>query len=165
MPGPYEIASGTLGGPPGFYRTPGKINLNTLRHPDVLAGLLDESDIYALQYSAAFGPGQNFPAGLSMPLSLQDQHGDAISNPAAGPRDWWLQFITARDGIDPLATTAAPIAGTGLPLPGMPRVPSGIVPPVGSSVTAGSHPFRGMAILCKCQWRRNGRGRHGYQRL
>jgi hypothetical protein len=61
-------------------------------------------------------------------------------------RDWWTQFIMARDGIDPLPTTAAPTAGTGLPLPGLPRAPSGTAPPALSSVTAGSHPFRGLGF-------------------
>jgi hypothetical protein len=147
---PYEVAAGSIGGPVGFFRTPGKINLNTLRYPDVLAGLVDESDVYALTFTTAFGPGLNFPAGLSVPSSLPDQHGDQVSVPtAAATRDWWLQFLTSRDGIDPLPTTVtAPLqtAGTGLPLPGMPRVPSGILPPTlpapGSSVPAGSHPFR-----------------------
>ena len=64
---PYQITAGTINGSLGFYRTPGKINLNTVRHPDVLAGLLDENDIYALCYSAPFPAGQNFPAGLSVP--------------------------------------------------------------------------------------------------
>jgi hypothetical protein len=115
-----------------------------------LAGLVDESDVYALTFTTAFGPGLNFPAGLSVPSSLPDQHGDQVSVPtAAATRDWWLQFLTSRDGIDPLPTTVtAPLqtAGTGLPLPGMPRVPSGVLPPTlpapGSSVPAGSHPFR-----------------------
>jgi hypothetical protein len=147
---PYQITAGTINGSPGFYRTPGKINLNTVRHPDVLAGLLDESDIYALSYSAPFPAGQNFQAGLSVPLSLLDQNGDTVSVPATATRDWWLQFITARDGIDPLPTANG---GTNLPLPGLPRYPSGTSTTVplpwattfstGAAVPPGSHPFRG----------------------
>ncbi len=153
--GPYEIATGSLGGPAGFYRTPGKINLNTLRYPDVLAGLLDESDIYTLQYSQLFGPGQNFTAGLSMPLSLPDQNttdtfpaalpATQVPSPMAGQlRDWWTQFVTTRDGTDPLSAAGG---GTGLSLPGLPRTPSGTAPPAaGWNVPPGSHPFRGMGF-------------------
>ena len=153
----YMITAGTLNGPLGFYRTPGKINLNTVRHPDVLAGLLDESDIYALNFSAQYPAGQNFTSGLSMPLSLPDQNGldtfpvalpTQVTSPMAGQlRDWWLQFITARDGIDPLPTANG---GTNLPLPGLPRYPSGTSPrrtarrlAPGLAVPPGSHPFRG----------------------
>jgi hypothetical protein len=150
---PYMITAGSLNGPLGFYRTPGKINLNTVRHPDVLAGLLDENDIYALYYSPQFPPGQNFPANLSVPQSLPDQNGDTVVNPTTGTvRDWWLQFLTSRDGIDPLPV-GAPTNGTGLTLPGMPRYPSGTSPTTptawattfttGAAVPPGSHPFRG----------------------
>ncbi len=148
---PYQITEGSVNGAPGFYRTPGKINLNTLRHPDVLAGLLDENDIYALSYSAQFPAGQNYPANLSVPLSLPDQNGDTVINPPTQTvRDWWTQFVMARDGIDPLAPAAG---GTNLPLPGMPRYPSGIAAtswPTGlntaTAVPPGSHPFRGMGF-------------------
>ena len=208
---PYQITAGMIGSSFGtyFYRTPGKINLNTVRHPDVLAGLLDESDIFSLNYSSTFPSGLNFPQGLSVPLSLPDQNGDTVppvptipvwvantaytmgqfvqpsppngfaylciqpgtSGPPTPPpvwpiapgtvpdgtvvwafastRDWWLQFVTARDGIDPLLPANG---GTGLPIPGMPPTVSGVAPPAvgvaglglsGSSVVAGSHPFRG----------------------
>jgi len=140
---PYQITAGMIGSSFGtyFYRTPGKINLNTVRHPDVLAGLLDESDIFSLNYSPTFPSGLNFPQGLSVPLSLPDQNGDQVSVPTPGTvRDWWLQFVTARDGIDPLLPANG---GTGLPLPGMPPTVSGVAPPAGSSVVGGSHPFRG----------------------
>ncbi|HEV8071933.1 MAG TPA: hypothetical protein VGP76_29735 [Planctomycetaceae bacterium] len=141
---PYQITAGVIGSSLGtyFYRTPGKINLNTVRHPDVLAGLLDESDIFSLNYSSAFPGGLNFPQGLSVPLSLPDQNGDQVSVPTPGTiRDWWLQFVTARDGIDPLPTTAVPTGGSGLALPGMPPAVSGS--PAVSGVIPGSHPFRG----------------------
>ncbi|HEV8001059.1 MAG TPA: hypothetical protein VGP63_14330, partial [Planctomycetaceae bacterium] len=146
---PYQITAGTINGTPGFYRTPGKINLNTLRYPDVLAGLLDSGDVYSLSYSAAYPAGANFPANLSMPLSLPDLNGaDTFLAPStvAGQRDWWTQFIMARDGVDPLPLTALPNPGTNLPIPGMPRVPSGVAPPAGSTVPAGSHPFRGLGF-------------------
>jgi hypothetical protein len=158
---PYQITAGTLNGPLGFYRTPGKINLNTLRHPDVLAGLLDENDIYGLAFSTQFPaspPSLNFPQNLQVPFSLPDQNGDTVVNPPVTPsppypvntRDWWLQFLTARDGVDPLPSANG---GTNLSLPGMPRYPSGTAPPSGvnsfstlAAVTPGSHPFRGQGF-------------------
>jgi hypothetical protein len=146
---PNYVTAGSLNGQLGFYRTPGKINLNTLRHPDVLAGLLDESDIYTLQYSNPY-PGSTPPlSNLQVPLSLPDQTGDTVvNNPAVPPvRDWWLQFLTARDGVDPLPSANG---GTNLTLPGLPRYPSGSAPPAGLStgvsVVPGSHPFRDLGF-------------------
>ena len=43
------------------------------------------------------------------------------ANPSYTTRDWWEQFITTRDGVDPLPVGGG---GTGLSLPGMPRTPS-----------------------------------------
>jgi hypothetical protein len=152
---PNQVTAGSIGGPLLFYRTPGKINLNTLRHPDVLAGLLDESDIYSLTYSTTFpalpSP-PSFPSGLQVPFSLPDLNGDTVVNPPTpslppNARDSWLQFLASRDGVDPLPTTSG---GTNLMLPGLPRYPSGITPTswptglsTGAAVPPGSHPFRG----------------------
>ncbi|HET6327406.1 MAG TPA: hypothetical protein VFG04_22180 [Planctomycetaceae bacterium] len=151
---PYQVTAGSIGGPLGFYRTPGKINLNTLRHADVLAGLLDSGDIYTLQYSTAFPAGLNFTSGLSVPYSVPDQNAldtfppalvGQVTSPMAGQvRDWWLQFVTARDGTDPLPPA---LGGTNMALPGLPRSPSGTAPPpAGWNVPSGSHPFRGMGF-------------------
>ena len=42
----YNIDAGRVGGDPlGLYRVPGKICLNTLRHPEVLAALIDDRDV------------------------------------------------------------------------------------------------------------------------
>jgi hypothetical protein len=146
-----DVAAGSINGSLGFYRTAGKINLNTLRYPDIVAGLVGEPDIFNMNFTPASGlpTGVNLPAGLSIPYLLQDITGDIISvpppqNPASGStvRDWWQQFIATRDGVDPL-----PIAngGTGLSIPGLPRAPAGIVPTTGGT-PPGSHPFRGMGF-------------------
>jgi hypothetical protein len=150
---PNYVTAGSINDQLGFYRTPGKINLNTIRQPDVLAGLLDESDIYSLTYSGAYPTGTPPVSGMQVPLSLPDQSQptpDQISVPAAATRDWWLQFLTARDGVDPLP---AANGGTNMSLPGLPRYPSGTAPPTGASafstgaaVAPGSHPFRGLGF-------------------
>jgi hypothetical protein len=64
-------------------RVPARINLNTLRHPEVLMGLLDDPnlfDYYSLQELSSFEPA----------------------------RDWWQQLIGTRDGIDPVANAIIP---------------------------------------------------------
>jgi hypothetical protein len=144
---PYQIAAGSINGTLGFYRTPGKINLNTLRYPDIIGGLVGEPDIFNMNFSASLPSGINLPSGLSVPYLLQDINNDTVAiappqNPASGStiRDWWEQFVAARDGVDPLAYGQG---GTGLSIPGMPRAPAGTTPATGTAVTPGSHPFRG----------------------
>ena len=85
----------------GHTRTAGRMNVNTLRDPRHLAGLLDDLDL---------------------------THTDAISNntlPGAngyGPgftpatADWWQALVVNRDGADPLLN----VTGTTRALPGLP---------------------------------------------
>ena len=77
-----------IGNPLNQVRVPGKLNLNMIRHPEVLAGLLDEQEL--LQYQ--------FPVPANGPrLFLDDRIENAGGvNPTA--RDWWVQFLRARDG-------------------------------------------------------------------
>jgi hypothetical protein len=72
---------------------PGRINLNTIRNPDVLASLLDEP----------FAIHRNHNLGGWPSRHLYDR--------AEPLRDWWRQFTWSRDQIDPL---------TGFLLPGVP---------------------------------------------
>lgn len=60
-------------------RTAGKINLNTVRHREVLAGLIDDIELVDL-YTA-----QNGNRGLLDRLGEQQ-------------RDWWMEFLKSRDG-------------------------------------------------------------------
>jgi hypothetical protein len=186
---PYQVAAGSIYGSLGFYRTPGKINVNTLRFPDVAAGLVGEPDIFNMNFTGALPTGQNLPANLSVPYLLHDITSDTITiappqntpawtastaysvgnvvvpfvqspsvqngfsyicisagtsgsgqptwpmtfgatvtdngvvwtpTPPYAVRDWWEQFITTRDGVDPLPLSNG---GTGLSIPGMPRAP------------------------------------------
>ena len=98
-------------------RTPGKINLNTIRHPGVLAGLID--DTYHLRYHtdpvAATEEGN---AGIPF-RQLRD--------PKEAARDWGKEFFQARDIPDPIEAAA----GNTVYLPGIP----------------GSRPFRPMTFL------------------
>lgn len=77
------------------YRTPGKINLNTIRHPEVLASLLDQID------------------ALTTRPDLSNQHLQDLSGEAS--RDWWSQFIVSRDGYDPVSEFFLPFMAHGKP--------------------------------------------------
>ncbi|MGE3316304.1 MAG: hypothetical protein AB7O26_14405, partial [Planctomycetaceae bacterium] len=112
---PFTVDAGLINGSLGVYRTPGKINLNTLRHPEVLAGLLDDKDVFSYFDLGTSGPNKEY---------LRDNAEGAMN------RDWWTQFIIARDGTDPI---------TGLPLPGVPRSAASVAP-------TGSRPFRGLGF-------------------
>ncbi len=152
----------------GRPRTPGKINLNTIRYPQVYAGLIDDDTTYGANDKHHFGasawqypgngngavfstaaaaapynytgiatndnpapnttgwthPPQN--AGLIL-LPDQLETGASVTNLAGTKskpytRNWWQQFLMARDQTDPY--------GTGLTLPGLP----------------GSRPFRSLSF-------------------
>jgi hypothetical protein len=69
------------------YRVTGRINVNTLRHPAVFAGLLDDR--------AAF------PLGGFNPLRPGSKQTSYLSDTSEGTsRDWWVQLIKSRDGLD-----------------------------------------------------------------
>lgn len=92
-----------VGSPFAIQRVPGKINLNTVRHPDVLAALLDDENQFDLQIATA----PNAPV--------------LLDRTEAG-RDWWNQLTLARSAV-PAGATADPFYGggsAGLPFPGLP---------------------------------------------
>ncbi|MCA9067841.1 MAG: hypothetical protein KDA84_02900, partial [Planctomycetaceae bacterium] len=97
-----------------FYRKPGHVQLNTLRHPEVLAGLVD--DPQAVQLSTG---GTNY----------------VVDRAEGTNRDWWKKFIEARDGVDPVTSN---LAGQSIFLPGLPN--GGQLSSAGTRY--GSKPFR-----------------------
>ncbi len=98
-------------------RTPGKVNLNTVRHPGVLAGVID--DTYHLR-------------NHTNPVATTEE-GNAripfrqLRDPKEAARDWGKEFFQSRDVRDPIVAAAG---GTAY-LPGIP----------------GSRPFRPMTFL------------------
>lgn len=99
-------------------RVPGRINLNMLRHPEVYAGLIDDSRMVSLNLTPGLAGITNDPEIGLMP----DQTGESA-------RDWWQEFIKSRDPIDPYwASASSPVT---IPLPGLP----------------GARPFRSSAYL------------------
>lgn len=76
----------------------GKLNLNTMRHPQVLAGLLDDPRVFGVAANA-FGA-----------VTLPAVNGES--------RDWWISMLQSRDGID--GYYAQPPFNQSLILPGVP---------------------------------------------
>ncbi len=81
-------------------RVPGRINLNTIRHPSVLAALLDDTDAFTLD------------------LATNDRN-PSLNATHLGS-NWWLQFQNSRDpkcyGINGIALADAPH------IPGNPKI-------------------------------------------
>ena len=83
----------------GWPRTPGLLNPNMIRHPNVLAGLLDDNRVL------------NLPAASGTFLPTRD----ASDTATYGPRDWWVEFLRSRDSAN--GTTVDPV--TNLFVPGV----------------------------------------------
>ncbi len=72
----------------GQIREPGLMNLNGIRYPASLAGLIDDESAFN-----GFSPIRD---GVS-PTSAYMQDANAAESTT---RDWWIQFLRARDGVD-----------------------------------------------------------------
>ena len=73
------------GGPFATTRVPGRINLNTILHPEVLAALIDDPELFL--------PPDQF-AGTPR-FGLLGRPGND------GSRDWWSDLLWSRDGLHP----------------------------------------------------------------
>ncbi|MES2790278.1 MAG: hypothetical protein V4719_11765 [Planctomycetota bacterium] len=94
---------------PYALRSSGAINLNTVRTRGVLAGLIDDPD--NPDNPAAPNPpyeGHLNPQFTSESAMLVDTY-------EPGVRNWWLEFLESRDGIDPLTDLILPGTPTGRP--------------------------------------------------
>jgi len=100
-------------------RVPGRINWNTLRHPECLAGLLDDSNVLTLRIDGTDHNGApHHPADA--------EAGELFDRFEGTGRNWWRQFLLSRDAIDQYWQG---VNGVELALPGLP----------------GSRPFRSLA--------------------
>ncbi|MEX1097032.1 MAG: hypothetical protein WED34_13375 [Planctomycetales bacterium] len=77
------------------FRNSGRVNLNMLRHPELLAAMLDDP--------AAFNLGGFTP--LQPDLKQTSYVQDATEGTT---RDWWIEFIHARDDLDFLTNAYLP---------------------------------------------------------
>ena len=101
-------------------RLPGKLNVNTIRHREVYAGLLDDPNI-AIVPQLVDADGDGDADGPFLTSTVLD--GNDVMPDTGGSRDRWLEFINERDG-----TFSA--NGVKMWLPGVP----------------GSRPFRSLAF-------------------
>jgi len=93
---PFTVNAGSIGSEPdALSRVPGGIDINTVRHPAVLAGIMDDPSILA-----GFSP--------TTPPYLTDA--------SEAGRDWFAEFLLSRDGVD--------ADYTGLNMPGLPYNPA-----------------------------------------
>lgn len=96
-----------------LYRTPGRINWNTLRNPAVLAGLLDDSGTVSMQIAPTANPGTGGRRAHLLTRDGADNAPASAGHPILGSlagerRDYWAEFIRSRDGVDPLTTMYLP---------------------------------------------------------
>jgi hypothetical protein len=131
-----------LGDPLQVNRVPGRLNLNGIRDPRVLAGLLDDLEVHGIPERDQGGPNPGYTEDRNLnglldagedlngngtldiipPDAYEDRNGDGRWNRGlmtAGNveplRDWWLQFLLARDGNDPTSGMLLPLGGTSRP--------------------------------------------------
>lgn len=128
-----------LGNPLEVKRVPGKINLNGIRDPQVLAAVIDDRSIISpperdLNNNNVLDANEDLnptPNG-QWDYGLRDATGTDAS------RDWWYQFLIARDGQIPL-NPMLPFNAMSNPM--IPPLPMGGV----------SQPFRDLGVLSVAQ--------------
>lgn len=102
-------------------RQAGKINLNTLRHPEVLAGIIDDEQICQLIQEPQGATGNQAKLALTVdPAENEDTNVNGILDETdlnmngQIDRTWFEQLQFSRDGLDPLWQNR-------LALPGLPN--------------------------------------------
>ncbi|WP_373649198.1 hypothetical protein [Schlesneria sp. DSM 10557] len=121
VPSREHVGIPGLSAPLTFPRVPGKININTLRHPDVLAALIDDPRVMRLMVDED----TNFNGTLDTDEDLDNDGTVTSFDPPRLLRtdlpflnDWWQQFLVARDG-NRNGAAIEPDPGSGLFLPGV----------------------------------------------
>jgi len=100
--------------PQALQRTQGKLNLNGIRHGEVFHGLLDDPGTFNLNPVPPPYPGYlpyNPANGTYVDSFSYYDVLEGNTSTAGNYRNWWFQFLNARDGFDP---------ATSLYLPGSP---------------------------------------------
>jgi hypothetical protein len=99
--------------PMNRYRVGGRLNPNAFRHPEVYAGLLDDRAAFPLTGFNPLRPGSKQTSYLT----------DTTEGTA---RDWWVQLIRSRDGLDVPTQLYIPGMSVSRPFRGFDHVARGI---------------------------------------
>ncbi|QDT45114.1 hypothetical protein Pan241w_52320 [Gimesia alba] len=91
-----------LGNPLEAPRVAGKLNLNTIRHPSVLAALIDDMGTVANTTSTALNI-----ANYTTDVTGTRSHHPRLSDRTVAPRDWWLEYLLSRDSVTTDSTSGA----------------------------------------------------------
>ncbi|MGH7127628.1 MAG: hypothetical protein ACREIV_03600, partial [Planctomycetaceae bacterium] len=90
-------------------RQAGRINWNTIRYPEVWAGLIDDDTAFD-----TFTP-------LKDSVANQTQY--ILHSTTEPARDWWVQFIHSRDGFDPVTGLYMPATAVARPFRSFTHLP------------------------------------------
>jgi hypothetical protein len=90
-----------LGNPLNFTRVPGRLNVNTMRHPEVMAGLIDEPQLH-FEPERQQAPGVDSNANGTID-GVRDRNTTGTT-----PRDYWFDTLLTRDGVDPISGLVLP---------------------------------------------------------
>jgi len=77
-------------------RLPGKLNVNTIRHREVYAGLLDDTELMSVPPEVDFPVNGDKDGPFATAVEVNGVHPAVFHT--AGNRDRWLEFINERDG-------------------------------------------------------------------
>lgn len=111
--------------PVDYPRVTGRLNPNTIRHPETLAALLDDPSVMSIQVdedanlNGSFDSGEDGPMGNGVVGQLDLLHPPKLHRTDNGATEsWWQAFIASRGGGRNGSYLATPDATTGLYLPG-----------------------------------------------
>ena len=104
-------------------RLPAKINLNTVRHPEVMGGMIDDLEIATPPERDINGinglePFEDFNGNSSLDSGLRD--------PSEAGRDHWFDLLQSRDGFDPVSYLVLPGTSSSRPFRDLSNLTSGL---------------------------------------
>ena len=126
-------------------RVPAKINLNTLRHPEVYGGMIDDLEIATPPERDINGNGvrdsfEDFNAKLGGSYVGLDP---GLRDPSEAGRDHWFDLLQSRDGFDPVSYLALPGTSSSRPFRDLSNLTSGLASVENTMLRA--HPRAGFA--------------------
>ena len=120
-----------LGDPLKLTRVPGKLNLNGINDPRILASLIDDRQVI----SAPERDVNNNSVNYTLPPDASEDLNPTANNQwdfglpdvtGESGRDWWFSFLEARDGIDPTSGVSLPMTMVSRPFRDMGLLRSGL---------------------------------------